>query len=307
MEVRFKDSHSIYQLVSKSIAENLAGAETSKSSFVYRLSPAVAPKKVDLLLRRKNKKDSSSDVISPRDRVAPRPFGLFSRQNLQQAISDDLLKRSPVAENPEAPYQSDSAPAKEKINFRELSYLGQFANTYLVFAGDEGLVLLDQHAAHERILLEKLKKATPKQVISQSLLILEIISLTPSQIILFSECIDFLREIGLEIEIFGKDAIVVKAIPATLSEIKISEMISDIADQLKEQNQMPSLEEKKEKILASLACRAAIKANNILSEEEVDALCNQLEETPFNLTCPHGRPITISFSLSEIERMFKRK
>ena len=156
-------------------------------------------------------------------------------------------------------------------------------------------------------ILEKLKKATPKQVISQSLLILEIISLTPAQITLFSECIDFLREIGLEIEIFGKDAIVVKAIPATLSEIKISEMISDIADQLKEQNQMPSLEEKKEKILASLACRAAIKAHNILSEEEVDALCTQLEETPFNLTCPHGRPITISFSLSEIERMFKRK
>jgi DNA mismatch repair protein MutL len=307
MEVRFKDSHSIYQLVSRSIAENLAGAETSKSSFVYRLSPAVTPKKVDLLLRRKNKKDSFLDVITPRDRVAPRPFGLFSRQNLQQAISDDLFKRSPVAENPEAPYQSDNAPAKEKINFLELSYLGQFANTYLVFAGDEGLVLLDQHAAHERILLEKLKKATPKQVISQSLLILEIISLTPAQITLFSECIDFLREIGLEIEIFGKDAIVVKAIPATLSEIKISEMISDIADQLKEQNQMPSLEEKKEKILASLACRAAIKANNILSEEEVDALCNQLEETPFNLTCPHGRPITISFSLSEIERMFKRK
>ena len=307
LEVRFKDSNSIYQLVSRSIAENLAGAETSKSSFVYRLSPAVEPNKVDLLLRRKNKKNSSSEAIPPLDRVAPRPFGLFSRQNLQQAISDDLLKRSPVAENPEAPYQSDKAPAKEKINFLELSYLGQFANTYLVFAGSEGLVLLDQHAAHERILLEKLKKATPKQVISQSLLILEIISLTPAQITLFSECIDFLREIGLEIEIFGKDAIVVKAIPATLSEIKISEMISDIADQLKEQNQMPSLEEKKEKILATLACRAAIKANNILSEAEAEALCNQLEETPYNLTCPHGRPITISFSLSEIERMFKRK
>jgi DNA mismatch repair protein MutL len=307
MEVRFKDSNSIYQLVSRSIAENLAGAEASKSSFVYRLSPAAEPNKVDLLLRRKNKKSSTSDVVPLRDRVAPRPFGLFSRQNLQQAISDDLLKRSPVAEKPEAPYQSDNAPAKEKINFMELSYLGQFANTYLVFAGSEGLVLLDQHAAHERILLEKLKKATPKQVVSQSLLILEIISLTPAQITLFSECIDFLREIGLEIEIFGKDAIVVKAIPATLSDIKISEMISDIADQLKEQNQMPSLEEKKEKILASLACRAAIKANNILSEEEAEALCNQLEETPYNLTCPHGRPITISFSLSEIERMFKRK
>ena len=98
---------------------------------------------------------------------------------------------------------------------------------------------------------------------------------------MFSECIDFLREIGLEIEIFGRDAIVVKAIPATLSQIKISEMISDIADQLNEQNQMPSLEEKKEKILASLACRAAIKANNVLSEEEVAALCTSIGRNTF--------------------------
>ena len=90
MEVRFKDSHSIYQLVSRSIAENLAGAETSKSSFIYRLAPAATPKRVDLLSRRKNKKDSS-DFAPPWDRVAPTPFNLFSRQNLEQAISNDLL------------------------------------------------------------------------------------------------------------------------------------------------------------------------------------------------------------------------
>ncbi len=306
LEVRFKNTRSVYDLVSRSIAENLAHAEVSKSNFIYRLTPAEGPK-VDLVSRRKYRKDSAPSFTSAQDRFAPKPFGLFSRQNIQQAISDDLLARSTVAEKPTTTYESDKAPSKEKINFSNLEYIGQFANTYLVFAGDEGLVLLDQHAAHERIILEKLKKTTQKQVISQSLLILEIVNLTPGQITLFSECIDFLREIGLEIEIFGKDAIVVKAIPASLSHIKISEMISDIADQLKEQNQQPSLEEKKEKILASLACRAAIKAHKVMSPEEVAALCSQLEETPFNLTCPHGRPITISFSLGEIERMFKRK
>jgi len=306
LEVRFKNSRSVYDLVSRSIAENLAGAEISKSNFIYRLETKEAPK-VDLLLRRKYRKDSASSNTAVQERFSPKPFGLFSRQNLQQAISDDLLTRSTVAEKSIAVHESETAPAKGKIDFSNLEYLGQFANTYLVFAGDDGLVLLDQHAAHERIMLEKLKKTTQKQVVSQSLLILEIVNLTPGQITLFSECIDFLGEIGLEIEIFGKDAIVVKAIPATLSQIKISEMISDIADQLKEQNQAPSLEEKKEKILASLACHAAIKANNALSTEEVAALCRQLEETPYNLTCPHGRPITINFSLSEIERMFKRK
>jgi DNA mismatch repair protein MutL len=292
MEVRFKDSHSVYDLVSKTIALSLAGAETSRGSFIYRLAP----------------KESSSvpNFTRSADKFPAKSFGLFSRQNLQQAINNDLLTRSSVAENV-ATFSSDNVGAKETITFSSLKYLGQFANTYLVFAGDDGLLLLDQHAAHERIILERLKKTMGPQIISQSLLIPEIVNLTPGQITLFSGYIDFLREIGLEVEIFGRDAIVVKTLPVILSQVQAREIISDIADQLGEQNQMPSLQEKKEKILASLACRAAIKANSVLSSDEVAALCRDLEETPFNLTCPHGRPIIINFSLSEIERMFKRK
>ena len=250
--------------------------------------------------------DYASDFAPSRDRIPVKPFGLFSRQNLQQAITNDLTTRSSVAEKV-AIFNSDNIGAKETITFEGLKYLGQFANTYLVFAGDDGLLLLDQHAAHERIILERLKKTMGPQIISQSLLLPEIVNLTPGQITLFAGYIDFLREIGLEIEIFGRDAIVVKTLPVILSQVQAREIISDIADQLGEQNQMPSLQEKKEKILASLACRAAIKANSVLSSDEVAALCRDLEETPFNLTCPHGRPITINFSLSEIERMFKRK
>ena len=293
MEVRFKNAHAIYDLVSRSISHNLAQAETSKGNFIYRLAP-------------KEKKDFSFNSPSVREKSPATPFGIFSRQNLQQAINDDLLKR-PVVDKSITAVEGDNLPAKETISFTGMKYVGQFANTYLIFECKEGLVLLDQHAAHERIILEQLKKSSGEKVISQSLLMPEIINLTPGQIMLFSEYVDFLREIGLEIEIFGRDAIAVKAVPATLSQIKINEMISDIADQLSDQNQMPSLQEKREKILASLACRAAIKANRVLSNEEVAALCHELEATPFNLTCPHGRPITINFSLSEIEKMFKRK
>jgi DNA mismatch repair protein MutL len=294
MEVRFKDSHSVYDLVSKTITQSLSGAETSKGNFIYRLAT----------------KESTSASV-PRytrsaDKISSKSFGLFSRQNLQQAITNDLLTRSSVAEKI-ATFNSDNVGTKETITFASLRYLGQFANTYLVFAGDDGLILLDQHAAHERIILERLKKTMGPQIISQSLLMPEIVNLIPGQITLFAGYIDFLREIGLEIEIFGRDAIVVKTLPAILSQGQAREIISDIADQLGEQNQMPSLQEKKEKILVSLACRAAIKANSVLTSEEVAALCRDLEETPFNLTCPHGRPITINFSLSEIERMFKRK
>lgn len=293
MEVRFQNAHSVYELISKTISQNLAQAETSKGDFIYRLTS-------------KERKDFSSSATSVREKSPFKSFGMFSRQNLQQAINEDLLKR-PVAEKTVVYTDKDYVAAKETISFTGMRYVGQYADTYLIFEGDASLVLLDQHAAHERIILEELKKSAGEKVISQSLLMPEIINLTPGQITLFSDCLDFLREIGLEIEIFGRDAIAVKAVPATLAQVKISEMISDIADQLCDQNKMPSLQERKEKILVSMACHAAIKANRVLSREEVDALCRKLETTPFNLTCPHGRPITISFSLSEIERMFKRK
>ncbi|MFA5324245.1 MAG: DNA mismatch repair endonuclease MutL [Smithella sp.] len=293
MEVRFKDSRSVYDLVSRTISQNLAEAETSKGNFIYRLAP-------------KDKKDFSYSSPSIREKSPAMPFGMFSRQNLQQAINEDLLKR-PVAEKSIDSIAGDNVPPRQAISFTGMRYVGQYADTYLVFDGDGGLVLLDQHAAHERIILEKLKKSSGGKVVSQSLLMPEIVNLTPGQITMFADYVDLLREIGLEIEIFGRDAIAVKAVPATLSQVKISEMISDIADQLSDQNQMPSLQERREKILASLACRAAIKANRVLSPEEVSALCRELEATPFNLTCPHGRPITINFSLNEIERMFKRK
>ena len=293
MEVRFKDSHSVYNLVSKTIAQCLAGAETSKGNFIYRLAP-------------KEKKDFSYGSPTIREKSSTTPFGMFSRQNLQQAINEDLLKR-PVAAKTVAAYESDNVTAKETISFTGMRYIGQYADTYLIFEGERGLVLLDQHAAHERIVLEKLKKTSGEKVISQSLLMPEIVNLTPGLITLFPDHLDFLREIGLEIEIFGRDTIVVKQVPATLTHLNISEMVSDIADQLSDQNRMPSLHEKREKILASLACRAAIKANRVLSHDEVAALCRELETTPFNITCPHGRPITINFSLNEIERMFKRK
>ena len=292
MEVRFKDARSVYDLVSRTISQNLAEAETSKGNFIYRLAP-------------KEKKNISFSAPSVRE-TQPRSFGLFSRQNLQQAIHEDLLRR-PVVQKSMDTIAGDHIPANETISFTGMRYVGQYADTYLIFEGEGSLVLLDQHAAHERIILEKLKKSAGGKVVSQSLLMPEIVNLTPGQITLYSDYVDFLREIGLEIEIFGRDAIAVKAVPVTLSQVKISEMISDIADQLGDQNQTPSLLERREKILASLACRAAIKANRVLSNEEVAALCRDLEATPFNLTCPHGRPITINFSLSEIERMFKRK
>ncbi|MGV8056454.1 MAG: DNA mismatch repair endonuclease MutL [Smithellaceae bacterium] len=295
VEVRFKDSRNIHDLVSRTIAQSLASAETAKGSFVYRLSP--------------REKTSPSDFRRPAENFPSGLAGLYSRQNLQQAISSDLLFRSQVESGvvKEASVTAGYSRPKEQIAFTDFNYLGQVARTYLVFAGDSGFILIDQHAAHERIVFEKLKQSSDRKIIGQPLLLPEVVSLSPGQISLFAGYIEFLQEIGLEVEIFGRDAVVVKALPAILPQMQAREIIADIADQMADQNQLPDLQERKEKILASLACRAAIKANSLLAEEEVSALCRDLEATPNNATCPHGRPIVVNFSLSEIERMFKRK
>ena len=294
LEVRFRHAREIYDLVSKTVALVLAGARTSQDAFAYRLTP-------------RETTSVSSGFWRPKDSsyVAERPDGTYSRQNLRQAIDDDLFTRTG---NPsDVPSHIEDISCGENIIFANRKYLGQFAGTYLVFSAPDGVMLLDQHAAHERIILERLKAANSEKVISQPLLMPEVVSLTPAQISLFEDALPLLREIGMDLEIFGRDAIVVKAMPASLPHVLPGEIISDLADQLGGQQALPSLVERKEKILASLACRAAIKANSDLSAAEVAALCRDLEKTPFNATCPHGRPISVQFSLYEIERMFKRK
>ncbi len=294
LEVRFRNSREIYDLVSKTVAQSLAGAQMSPAAFAYRLTPRERTSAASGFWR---SKDSYS--------VAERPNEIYSRQNLRQAIDDDLFMRA--GNSSEIPGQVEDVSRGEKITFANRRYLGQFADTYLVFGSHDGVMLVDQHAAHERIILERLKASSEQQAVSQPLLIPEVVSLTPAQITLFESALPMLSDVGLELEIFGRDAIVVKAMPASLPHVPPCDIISDLADQLGDQLALPSLTERKEKILASLACRAAIKANAVLSAEEVDALCRDLEKTPFNATCPHGRPISVHFSLYEIERMFKRK
>jgi len=294
LEVRFKNTRDVYDLFSRAVARALAVSQTAPDAVAYRLAP-------------RESASASSGFWRPRASYeAPaRPTEIFSRQAVQKAISEDLFSRT-IAE-PDVPFYVEEASSAKQISFAGRTYLGQFSGTYLVFGGADGLMLIDQHAAHERIILERLKAASHEKVIGQPLLMPEVVSLSPAQIGLFENAIEMLNGLGLDVEIFGRDAVVVKSLPVSLPEISPRDMILDLADQLADQQTAPSLVERREKILASLACRAAIKANAPLSAEEVSALCRDLEKTPFNATCPHGRPVSVKFSLYEIERLFKRK
>ncbi len=201
LEVRFKNSREIYDLVSKTVARSLAGAQVSPAALAYRLTPRETTSAASGFWRPKDSYSSSE-----------RPREIYSRQNLRQAIDDDLFAR---AGNPsDVPSHVEEVSCGEKITFTNRKYLGQFADTYLVFGGPDGVMLVDQHAAHERIILERLKVTSATKAVSQPLLMPEVVSLTPAQISLFEGALPMLCDIGLELEIFGRDAIVVKAMPA---------------------------------------------------------------------------------------------
>lgn len=298
LEVRFRNPQEIYSLISKTVAGSLAGGQATEAlgpSLEYRLAP-------------REKTSASSGYWKPKSGSAGGavPYGLFSRQNLERAINQDKYSRVADAGGPYVSTNKAEPPA-QKINFEGYEYLGQFAGTYLVFGSSDGLMLIDQHAAHERIMLERLKAASAGRGASQPMLVPEVVTVTPAQIVLLEEALPFLNELGLEMEIYGRDAVALKSVPACLPHIPAQEIVADLADQLRDGISSQPLEERKEKIMASLACRAAVKARSALLPEEVASLCSDLGTTPFNATCPHGRPISVRFPLSEIERMFKRK
>jgi DNA mismatch repair protein MutL len=144
-------------------------------------------------------------------------------------------------------------------------------------------------------------------VISQQLLIPEVISLAPKDYAVIMELADALAGAGIEVEPFGGDAVVVKSIPAMMGQAEPKGIVMDILDEFSESEKTASLRDKKERLFVALACKAAIKANHRLAAREVEALCRDLDETPYAATCPHGRPVYISLTTGELERMFKRR
>jgi DNA mismatch repair protein MutL len=193
--------------------------------------------------------------------------------------------------------------------FSNLNYIGQISDTYLIFAAGDRMIIIDQHAAHERMLFENLKKkdaASDHRPASQRLLVPEVISLPPRDIALIHDCLPILQECGFEMEPFGGDTVVLKAVPTILSLLEPKRIINDFLEEFTE-SEVSSLDEKKEKIFAFLACKGAVKAHHTLSPAEIAIFCMDLDKIPSILSCPHGRPVFLSFTFHDLEKMFKRR
>ena len=182
----------------------------------------------------------------------------------------------------------------------------QLHKNYIVSQTEKGLVIVDQHAAHERIVYETLKSGMENGIPSQLLLVPEIIDMPEEDVNrLVNFAADF-HKLGLEIEAFGPGAVAVRATPALLGETNTQQLLRDLADEVAEWGSAEGLEAKLHHVAATMACHGSVRSGRILKPQEMDALLRQMENTPNSGQCNHGRPTFIELDLKDIERLFGR-
>lgn len=184
----------------------------------------------------------------------------------------------------------------------------QIGKNYIVAESGDSLILVDQHAAHERLVFEAMKNALKDRALpSQLLLIPDIIDLPPDDADRLAEQAGTFSKFGLEIERFGPGAIAVRATPAMLGKVEVPELIRDLADELADQGAADGLSLRIDAIASRMACHGSVRSGRILKADEMNALLRQMEATPNSGTCNHGRPTFIELKLTDIERLFGRR
>jgi DNA mismatch repair protein MutL len=205
----------------------------------------------------------------------------------------------PIAQEPQA------APTLESL--RTLRPLGQIRNSFILAVNEDGLWIIDQHVAHERVLFERvLRQRSAQRVESQRLLMPLIIELTPAQQAIFGEIAEELAHNGFEAEPFGARSVAVKIAPAGVDAAQIEHMLNEIFEQFMREDQAINLEAIRTRIAASIACHAAIKVNMPLEQNKMEWLLAELAKTDHPMTCPHGRPVVLRYSMQDIQKAFKR-
>ncbi len=304
-EVRFSDPSAIRSLIVGSIQSALrnegiqATSELSQNVF-NRLSvgkyrgksekPNLASfESINFTERQSILKQRNSDF----DRVVPDDM-FFNAPPLAKEVEDD-----------------NEAKIQKQIELRG-ALLGaaraQYHKNYIISETQEGIVIIDQHAAHERLVMERMKSdLTSNRIKTQLLLLPEIISLVPEQLEAINNYLETLNQLGLIIESFGNDSVIVRETPALLGEVNAQELVKDIAEELINLSSSTSLEDKISSVLATIACHGSVRSGRILNVAEMNQLLRDMEITPNSGQCNHGRPTYIKISLLEIESLFGRR
>jgi DNA mismatch repair protein MutL len=295
MEVRFRDPRMVYETIVECLAGALSGVSSQPAAPAGESLPR-APHTVPL------------SQYHSRVEEALKRYSISSAGPPANAATAWQARESFPARSYHPAKAEEAAVTIPDMVLGDYKYIGQVMDTYLIFASAERLMMVDQHAAHERLIFENLKSKTPSHshISSQRLLLPEVITLPPRDYALLMDCLPLLQDCGFEVEPFGLNTVVVKSLPSLFATLPPQAMINDLLAEFIE-SEGASLDEKREKIYALLACKGAIKANHKLSPLEVAALVKNLDAIPNIASCPHGRPVFLTYTLWDIEKMFKRR
>jgi len=246
---------------------------------------------------------------------APLEPPMPGRLDFQGGFEVEANAAIPVARFPRQTFVPDDGcspvlteePAEDVAPLASLKPVGQVRDSFILATSPEGLWIIDQHVAHERVLFEKvLKQRAAMNVETQRLLMPIIIELTPAQQAIFAEICDELRVNGFDAEPFGSRTVAVKTAPGGIQTAEVERMLHELLDQLQREEQQINLEKVRARIAASIACHAAIKINTPLTQDKMEWLLRELAKTECPMSCPHGRPVVLRYSVVDIQKAFKR-
>jgi len=307
-EVRFRDAGQVRGLIIGALRHALAAAGHRASTTVatQALGKVQAePLQADVFRPSTLWADSAGSAYRPRSDPATEhaPLAAHSSETAYSGRPDIAA----------ASYETTLAGRVEPVEPNADAFpLGaaraQLHETYIVSQTPDGIVIVDQHAAHERLVYEDMKRQmSAGGVKRQALLIPEIVELAGDELQRILERTEELGELGLEIEPFGHNALCVRATPALFGQMDLAGLIQDLADDLSEYDETLALRERFEDIMGNMACRGSVRAGRRLNAAEMNALLRQMEATPHSGQCNHGRPTYVELKLKDIERLFGRR
>ena len=294
-EVRFRDAGNVRGLIIGALRHTLAGAGHRASTSVagYALGKVQVPEA-----------QTGSIFRQPTGGFAPRPV-----------IPSMPSSPTSFSEGPPTDYVPEDAPTARIEDVADVHQdfpLGvaraQLHETYVITQTADGIVIVDQHAAHERLVYEDMKRQmVAGGVKRQALLIPDIVELTEDEAQRVLARADELAGLGLEIEPFGAGTVCVRATPALFGELDVQGLLRDLADDFAEYDEGLALKERFEDVMGNMACRGSVRAGRRLNGQEMNALLRQMEATPHSGQCNHGRPTYVELKLADIEKLFGRR
>lgn len=309
LEIKFSDERGIFDIVYSTIKNSLNNyklipdIKLNNKNSVFKFNKENVKqeqRKLDIVINKNNTLSSNMEdnidknIYFGKTSLIDKADKVFEGNSLKNTLTD-------VQNDADFNFRTDTLNT-ELFDFK---IVGTLFSTYIIVEKEDVFYIIDQHAAHERILYEKFRAQYESRIAAKQTTMPIIVNIQPGDIEILNQEISFLNKLGYKFEQFGNNSVVLREVPIILGQPEAKQLFIDIIEELKNKDLISKINLKEEKIIM-MACKAAVKAMDKLSEEEIRKLFNDLKIVDNPFTCPHGRPVIVSITKTQLEKMFKR-